>query len=67
MAINIGAGAMEPAKPELFRLPWIVGLLSGAWLRDPYRRNGRRALRDFRQLAVSSGINKEVLPGGTPL
>ena len=67
MAINIGAGAIEPAKPELFRLPWIVGLLSGAWLRDPCRRNGRRALRDFRQLAVSSGINKEVLPGGTPL
>ncbi len=67
MAINIGAGAMEPAKPELFKLPWIVDLLSGAWLRDSCRRNGRRAPRDFSQLAVSSGISKEGLSGGTPL
>ena len=44
MAINISAGAVEPAKPELFRLPWIVDLLSGAWLGNPCRRNGRRAI-----------------------
>ncbi len=67
MAINISAGAVESAKPKVFRLPWIVDLLSGVWLGNPCWRNGRRAPRDFRQLAVSSGINKEVLPGGTPL
>ena len=29
MAINTGAGTMEFAKPELFRLPWIADLLLG--------------------------------------